>query len=202
MHPLPVLCYVTSVKSDSLQPSGLWPPGSCVHGMLQARILEWIAMPASRRSSWPRDRTHDFYVSCLGRRVLHCFCHLLPSFSQLDTSYIIIVQCQNQGLYIGTMDAYSSVSFYEKCSTLSWKIPWTEEPGRLQSMVSWRVGHDWVTSLSIFIHVPLNFHQKLSLTPEFSVYKTSLFSKNEHTVIATGLTCILILHKPRNSNLH
>ena len=32
-------------------------------------------------------------------------------------------------------------------STLAWKIPWTEEPGRLQSMGSWRVGHDWVTSL-------------------------------------------------------
>ena len=34
-------------------------------------------------------------------------------------------------------------------STLAWKIPWTEEPGRLQSMGSQRVGHDWVTSLSL-----------------------------------------------------
>ena len=34
-------------------------------------------------------------------------------------------------------------------STLAWKIPWTEEPGRLQSMVSLRVGHDWATSLSL-----------------------------------------------------
>ena len=33
-------------------------------------------------------------------------------------------------------------------STLAWKIPWTEEPGRLQSMGSPRVGHDWATSLS------------------------------------------------------
>jgi len=33
-------------------------------------------------------------------------------------------------------------------STLAWKIPWMEEPGRLQSMVSLRVGHDWATSLS------------------------------------------------------
>ena len=32
-------------------------------------------------------------------------------------------------------------------STLAWKIPWTEEPGRLQSMGSQRVGHDWATSL-------------------------------------------------------
>ena len=34
------------------------------------------------------------------------------------------------------------------CSTLAWEIPWTEEPGRLQSMGSLRVGHDRVTSLS------------------------------------------------------
>ena len=34
-------------------------------------------------------------------------------------------------------------------STLAWKIPWTEEPGGLQSMGSLRVGHDWATSLSL-----------------------------------------------------
>ena len=35
-------------------------------------------------------------------------------------------------------------------STLAWKIPWAEEPGRLQSMGSLRVGHDWATSFSLF----------------------------------------------------
>ena len=35
-------------------------------------------------------------------------------------------------------------------STLAWKIPWMEEPGRLQSMALGRVGHDWATSLSFF----------------------------------------------------
>ena len=38
------------------------PPGSSVQGVLQARILEWVAMPSSRGSSWPRDRT---WVSCI-----------------------------------------------------------------------------------------------------------------------------------------
>ena len=38
-------------------------------------------------------------------------------------------------------------------STLAWKIPWTEEPGRLQSLGLQRVGHDWATSLLVcFIH--------------------------------------------------
>ena len=45
--------------------------------------------------------------------------------------------------------------FYEKAmathsSTLAWKIPWPEEPGRLQSIRSLGVGHDWAASLSIF----------------------------------------------------
>ena len=49
------------------------PPGSSVHGMLQARILEWVSMPSSRGSSPPSDRTQVSYVLHTGRRVLyHC----------------------------------------------------------------------------------------------------------------------------------
>ena len=36
--------------------------------------------------------------------------------------------------------------------TTAWKIPWTEEPGRLQPMGSQRVGHDWATSLHLMIN--------------------------------------------------
>ena len=46
------------------------PPGSSVHGILQARILEWVAMPLSRGSSRPRDRTPVAYGSCFGSQVL------------------------------------------------------------------------------------------------------------------------------------
>ena len=45
-------------------------------GILQAKILEWIAMPSSRGSSWPRDLTHGSYVSCIGRWVLYHQHHL------------------------------------------------------------------------------------------------------------------------------
>ena len=38
-------------------PMGCSLPGSSVHGILQARILDWVAMPSSSGSSWPRDRT-------------------------------------------------------------------------------------------------------------------------------------------------
>ena len=57
-------------------------PGSSVLGILQAKILEWVAMPFSRGSSQPSDGTHVSYVSCTGRlrgwqtravrRPLHC----------------------------------------------------------------------------------------------------------------------------------
>ena len=43
---------------------GLNPPGSSVHGILQARIVEWVAMPTFRGSSPPRDQTRVSYLSC------------------------------------------------------------------------------------------------------------------------------------------
>ena len=49
-------------------------------------------------------------------------------------------------------------------SVLAWRIPWTEEPGRLQSMGSLRVGHDWATSLSLFTFI--NWRRKWQLTPQ------------------------------------
>ena len=48
-------------------------------------------------------------------------------------------------------------------STLAWKIPWTEEPGGLQSMGSGRVGHDWATSLSLFTF--MHWRRKWQPTP-------------------------------------
>ena len=50
-------------------------------------------------------------------------------------------------------------------STLAWKIPWTEEPGRLQSMGSLRVGEDWATSLSLFTF--MHWRRKWQPTPVF-----------------------------------
>ena len=50
-------------------------------------------------------------------------------------------------------------------STLAWKIPWMEEPGRLQPMGSLRVGHDWVTSLSLFTF--MHWRRQWQPTPVF-----------------------------------
>ena len=50
-------------------------PGSSVHGILQARTLEWVTMPSSRESFQPRDQTR-VSVFCNGRWVLYHSCHL------------------------------------------------------------------------------------------------------------------------------
>ena len=50
-------------------------------------------------------------------------------------------------------------------STLAWRIPWMEEPGRLQPVGSLRVGHDWATSLSLFTF--MHWRRKWQPTPVF-----------------------------------
>ena len=64
--------------------------------VLQARILEWVAMPSSRGSSRPKDQTH---VSCFGRQVLHPLSHLgsplylyLPTMSSLPMRLLLDAQ--------------------------------------------------------------------------------------------------------------
>ena len=50
-------------------------------------------------------------------------------------------------------------------SVLAWRIPWMEEPGRLQSMGSLRVGYNWATSLSLFTF--MHWRRKWQPTPVF-----------------------------------
>ena len=60
----------------TLRPYGPQPSGSSVHGILQARILEWVAISSSRGSFQPRDRTRLSYVSRTGGQVLYHLHHL------------------------------------------------------------------------------------------------------------------------------
>ena len=72
---VPFSCVLScSAVSDSFcNPMDCSPPGSSVHGILQARRLEWVAMPSSRGSSPPRDQTPISRVSCIGRQILYHF---------------------------------------------------------------------------------------------------------------------------------
>ena len=51
------------VSSSFCDPLDCSLPGSSVHGILQARILEWVAISFSRGSSQPRDQTPVFYIA-------------------------------------------------------------------------------------------------------------------------------------------
>ena len=120
-------------------------PGSSVHEISQARILEWVAISYSRGSSQPRDQT---CVSCIGRQILYHW-----ATREAPCRIYIFLSSQTEK----AMATHSS--------TLAWKIPWTEGPGGLQSMGSLGVGHDWATSLSLFSF--MHWRRKWQPTPVF-----------------------------------
>ena len=107
------------------------PPGSSAHGIFQARLLEWVAISFSRGSSQPRDRTRVSRTA--GKRftiwATRDFCILLYKTA------ILLNVCKQHGILEKETATHSSV--------LAWRTPWTEKPGRLQSMGWHRVRHDW-----------------------------------------------------------
>ena len=68
------------------------PPGSSVHGILQARTLEWVAVPSSRGSSRSRDWTCTSYVFCIGRQVIYHQCCLGSPLNSIQRNQILINQ--------------------------------------------------------------------------------------------------------------
>ena len=59
-------CLVAKSCLTLCHPMDCSPPGYSIHGISQARILEWVAISFSKGSSWPRDWT---FISCIGRQV-------------------------------------------------------------------------------------------------------------------------------------
>ena len=67
------LCSVAQLCLTLCDPMDCSPPGSSVHGIFQARILEWVAVSFSGVSSQPKDQTHISCIYCIGRRIIyHC----------------------------------------------------------------------------------------------------------------------------------
>ena len=128
-------------------------PGRSAHGISQVRILELLVISSSRRSTQLKDQTHVSSISCISRWILYHWA--------------------TQAIYLSFIKllSFTALAFsWEKAmaphsSTLAWKIPWTEEPGRLQSMGSLRVRHDWATSLSPFTFT--HWRRKWQPTPVF-----------------------------------
>ena len=64
-------CLVIQLCPTLFYPMDCSPPGCSTHWIFQARVLEWVAISFSRRSSQPRDQTHVSRVSCTGQQILY-----------------------------------------------------------------------------------------------------------------------------------
>ena len=94
---------VTQSSPTLCNPMDCSLPGSSVHGILQARILEWVTIPFSRGSSQPRDHTCISWVSCIGRGILLPLHHLgSQSFQRL--TWFRKQNIKHMCLYIYTFD--------------------------------------------------------------------------------------------------
>ena len=142
---LEVKVWVTSATSNSLRPRGLQP----------TRLLCPWASPGKNTGVGCHFLLQGIFLTQgLNPYLLHCRWILQYLSLQRDTQNFSSFECHRLQL---AMAPHSS--------TLAWKIPWTEEPGRLQSMRSLRVGHDWATSLSLFTF--MHWRRKWQPTPVF-----------------------------------
>ena len=121
-----------------------------------------------KSSSFPKPTMYFFPI-----KIQNPTCHLLLKSEEYTSSYYIFHFSSKQFSWwydVKSLDLpHCSFCHREgngtRSSTLAWKIPWTEEPGGLQSMGSKRVRHDWVTSLSLFSF--MLWRRKWQPTPVF-----------------------------------
>ena len=133
-------------------PMNCSPPGSSLRGILQARVLEWVAISFSRRSSQPRDRTQVSRIA--GRRfiiwatvidILTYFFQvysplLIPSFSDISFCLFILIDGIN-----------TLATWYEELT--HWKRPWCWERLNAEGEGDNRGWDGWVTSLTRWTRV-------------------------------------------------
>ena len=135
--------------------------GSSVHGIFQARVLEWGAIAFSdiyththtHTHTYTHTHAHTYVCVCI---VLSCFSHVRllatpwTAAFQAPPSMGFSRQEYWSGMPLPSLryaDDTTLLPLVEKAmathsSTLAWKIPWTEEPSRLESMGLQRVRHD------------------------------------------------------------
>ena len=160
-------------------------PGSSIHGIFQATVLEWVAISFSRESSQPRDRTkspalqadafhlwvtraaHKLGLILMGGAKLSksliqfsvngrgCVPSLLFTRGQTMVRASLVTQRLNHLPPVWETWVWSlgrEVPLEKEMATHStiftWRIPWTEDPGRLQSTGLQTVRHNWATSLT------------------------------------------------------
>ena len=127
----------------------------------QYNIVSWIS---------PSSSLHTQPTTCQGTPKISSKDHQIMCRSCVCVCVCVCVYSNNES-HCFPVTFYSLVAYFmEKAmaphsSTLAWKIPWAEEPGRLQSTGSLRVGHDWATSVWLFTF--MHWRRKWQPTPIF-----------------------------------
>ena len=142
-------------------------------GLLRAHLdaLSALCQPGSGNCRWKSGiNMHNSWLNPGIRSietVLSLLCILTSLWLYLTyTQRIISEYCVLLSWFICLfLYQYLEKAVATHSSTLAWKIPWTEEPGWLQSMGSRRVGHNWATSLSLF--TLMHWRRKWQPTPVF-----------------------------------
>ena len=133
------------------------------HSSTLAWKIPWIEEPDRLQSMGLRRVRHNWetslslFSSCIGEgngNPLQCSC--LESPRDGGAWWAAVYGVAWSWTRLKRLSSSSREELTEKAmaphsNTLAWKIPWTEEPGRLQSMGLRRVGHDWATSLSLYM---------------------------------------------------
>ena len=134
------------------------PPGSSLHGIFQARLLEWVAIFSCRVYSWTRIWTCVFCITCIGRPVLYHYHHWGSSI-YFNISPKILLDFPDGSEGIAPACSVGDLGLIHQLGTSPWRWKWQPTPVLLpgkfyewRSLVSHspcdcRVTHDWATSL-------------------------------------------------------
>ena len=130
--------------------------GAAVHGI--AKSQTWLSDCTGL--NW----TENFLANWIEFH-FSCYCTLFVCVSNAQRQFVVVLTCNSLGFSSNLVENLVAKNLPARCGfdprvrkiplekemaihsrTIAWKIPWTEEPGGLQSMGSQRVGHDWATS--------------------------------------------------------
>ena len=104
------------------------------------KVLHSLCQQIWRTQQWPQDWKGSVFISSPKKGNAKECSNYCAHYSHTQKVVLKILQARPQ----------QEKAMAPHSCTLAWKIPWTKEPGRLQSMGSLRVQHDWATSLSLF----------------------------------------------------